>query len=66
MQKHDACAAASSSSGLVLPAERVVRAAHVTSTSGNAPLSGCVVPEPLVRLPLQVVDALLSVAIQAT
>jgi hypothetical protein len=49
-----------------LPAERDVRDAQVTSTSGNAPLSGCVVPEPCVRLPRQIVDALLSVAIAAT
>ena len=47
-------------------AERDVRAAQVTSTSGNAPLCGWVVPEPSVRLPCQVVVALLSVAIQAT
>jgi hypothetical protein len=49
-----------------LPADRDVRDAQVTSTSWNAPLAGCVIPEPFVRLPCQVVVALLSVAIQAT
>src|SRR3954454_3985251 len=63
MQKHAACAAARSSSGLVVPAERSVRDAHVTSTSGNAPLSGEVVPDPWARSPSQTVVALLTAAI---
>jgi hypothetical protein len=59
MQKHDACAAASSSSGLVLPAARFVREAQLTSTAGNAPLSGVVVPAPCARSPSHTVVALL-------
>ena len=42
MQYQDAWAAASSSSGLVFPAPRVVRDAQLTSAEGNAPLCGVV------------------------
>ena len=59
MQKHEAWAAASSSSGLVLPAAREVRDAQLTSTAGKAPLFGVVVPAPCARSPSQTVVALL-------
>src|SRR3954451_8674167 len=59
MQKHEECAIASSSSGLVVPGVRSVRAAHVTSTPSKAPLLGAVFPEPAVRLPCQMVAGVL-------
>src|SRR3954454_18588665 len=61
--KQDACAAATSSSGDVLPAEREVRDAQVTSCSSNAPLAGATRPPPWARSPSQTAFAVLSAAI---
>jgi class 3 adenylate cyclase len=63
MQKQEVCAAASSSSGLVLPGVRSVRAGQLTSTSESTPLAALVTPRPLGRSPSQIVVALLSAAI---
>ena len=46
IEKQEACAAAISSSGLVLPSERSVREAHVTGSSPSAPLPLVSVPSP--------------------
>src|SRR5919106_3831681 len=52
IEKHAACAAAISSSGLVLPPDSSVRAAHVTGSGPVAPLlSNVTVPEPPNRSP---------------
>src|SRR5690606_2279985 len=63
IEKQLACAAAISSSGLVLPAVRSVREAQVTSCSPGAPLPVVKVPRPDARSPCQVTDAVLSAAI---
>ncbi len=60
IEKHDECAAARSSSGLVLPSERSVRDAHVTGSSGVAPLLRLSVPLPWARSPSHTVFAVRS------
>src|SRR5215207_1980790 len=55
--KHEAWAAAMSSSGLVLPSERSVREAQVTGNSPIAPLPTVNLPPPRVRLPSQTTSA---------
>ena len=61
IEKHEACAAAMSSSGLVRPFESSVRAAHVTSSGPNAPLPTLViVPAPSMSEPDQVTCAVRS------
>src|SRR3990170_1799450 len=63
IEKHDACAAASSSSGLVSPPGTSARAAHETSIPPRAPLpTESIVPPPLIRSPCQVTEAVRSVA----
>ena len=64
IEKHDACAAAISSSGLVLPPDASsVRAAQLTSRGPNAPEpTSSIVPEPPVRSPFHVTDARRSAA----
>ena len=58
IEKHAAWAAASSSSGLVLPSDNSVRAAHDTGSSAKAPDDIAeTVPDPLVRAPDQVASA---------
>jgi hypothetical protein len=58
MAKHAACAAATSSSGLVRPSEISVREAHVTGRSANAPDEiADTSPAPEVRAPDQVASA---------
>src|SRR5436190_3694475 len=52
-----------SSSGDVLPAEREVRDAQVTSCSSNAPLAGATPPPPWARSPSQTAFVVLSAAI---
>jgi hypothetical protein len=54
--KHDACAAAISSSGLVFPPDSSSeRAAHVTSSGPNTPEpTSSIVPAPEIRSPFQV------------
>src|SRR4051812_11822454 len=64
IEKQDACAAASSSSGEVSPFDSCERAAQVTGSSPSAPLpKEWIVPVPSVRLPFQVADAVRSAAI---
>src|SRR3954453_19819574 len=58
--KQDACAAATSSSGDVLPSERSVRDAHVTDRSSVAPLFRLSVPLPFARPPSHTVFAVRS------
>ncbi len=67
IEKHEACAAASSSSGLVLPAvASSARAAQLTSSGPNAPVPTLsIVPDPLVRSPFHVTSACRSVAMFA-
>src|SRR5881394_2789634 len=60
MEKHEAWAAATSSSGLVLPSERSVRDAQVTGRSAAAPLANDNVPFPWARSPSQLVVAVRS------
>ena len=61
--KHDECAAATSSSGLVIPPGLSVRAAHVTGSESKAPLLACTVPRPRARVPSQTVCAVRSAII---
>src|SRR5581483_3849128 len=63
-----ACAAAISSSGLVLvsPAARSERAAHVIGRVPKAPLAGLTVPLPFIRSPSHVASARLVAAIRET
>src|SRR4029079_8788809 len=62
--KQEACAAAISSSGLVLPFGSSVRAGHDTCRGPNAPRSiSWISPLPLMRSPFQVACALRSAAI---
>src|SRR5207237_9397179 len=62
--KHDACAAASSSSGLDFPPGSAVRADHETGTSLNFPLEApLTVPVPLMRSPLHTARASPAAAI---
>ena len=56
MAKQLACAAAISSSGLVLPSGRSVRDAQVTGTS-NAPLAASSAPVPLASVPRHTTSA---------
>src|SRR4051794_11848049 len=58
--KQEACAAATSSSGEVLPSERSVRDAHVTDRSSVAPLLRLSVPFPFARPPSHTVFAVRS------
>ena len=61
IEKQDACAAAISSSGLVIPPSSPVRAAQETASGPNAPLPTCsIVPEPFSRSPFQLTRACLS------
>src|SRR4051794_8932100 len=61
--KHDAHAAAISSSGLVLPFGSSAREAHETSSGPNAPLgASAIVPLPFIRLPCHTTFAVRSVA----
>src|SRR5260370_42312624 len=62
MLKHEACAAAMSSSGLVLPCSRSALLAQVIGSSAKAPLSGLTCPPPLVRSPSHVASARLIAA----
>src|SRR5260221_3271089 len=64
IEKHDACAAAISSSGLVLPpVASSERAAQLTGSSPNAPLVvERIVPLPSIKLPFQITSARRSVA----
>src|SRR5207302_7598121 len=62
--KHDACAAARSSSGLDFPLGSAVRADHETGTSLNFPLEApLTVPVPTIRSPLHTARASLVAAI---
>ena len=63
IEKHVACAAAISSSGLVLPPGCSKREANVTSWPVIAPLSRSNVPDPPRRSPTQVAWAFRSIAI---
>src|SRR5918994_1184662 len=64
IEKQAACAAAISSSGLVLPPGSSVRAGQLTSSPPNAPLvTESMRPLPLIRSPCHVTSALRSVAI---
>ncbi len=56
--KHDECAAAASSSGLVCPPGCWVRPAQVTGSGPNAPLAACTSPAPSASGPSQTVVAL--------
>jgi hypothetical protein len=60
MAKHEACAAARSSSGLVMPATLDDLAAHVTCVCWKAPLSKLTTPLPWKRSPSQTALALLT------
>src|SRR5256885_7861272 len=63
IEKHAACAAAISSSGLVNPFGSSERAAQLTSRPPNAPLvTEATRPLPLIRSPRHVTSALRSVA----
>ena len=66
IEKHVACAAAISSSGLVRPLDSSsARDAHVTASGPNAPLPTLsIVPLPPIRSPLQVTSAVRCVAIR--
>src|SRR5439155_7781987 len=68
IEKHDACAAAISSSGLVLPpVSSSERAAQLTARSPKAPLVvERIVPLPSIRLPFHVTSARRSVAIEVS
>ena len=68
IEKHAACAAAISSSGLVLPpAAASERAGQLTSSGPNAPEpTSSIVPDPLIRSPFHVTDACRSAAIRAS
>src|ERR1041384_6553794 len=59
IEKHDACAAASSSSGVVCAWAPSVRAFQLRLADLNAPLDAVVVPLPPIRSPSQVALALL-------
>jgi hypothetical protein len=63
IEKQLAWAAAISSSGLVLPSERSVREAQVTSWVPSAPLPVVNRPPPSARSPSQVTSAVRSAAI---
>lgn len=65
MEKQAACAAASSSSGLVLPPEDSVRADQETAMEGRAPLVPCTVPCPRKRSFSQTALAVRVAAISA-
>jgi hypothetical protein len=61
--KHEACAAASSSSGEVRPAGCSVRDAQLTGRSVNVALElELTVPVPVAKSPVQVIDALRTAA----
>src|SRR5579859_511187 len=62
MEKQAECAAAMSSSGLVLPLASSLRAFHVTSNVPSPDESRVVWPEPSVRVPFQTVWAVRMVA----
>lgn len=62
MEKHDECAPAISSSGLVRPAGCSARDAQVTSKSSRCDDSSCTRPLPSMRDPVQVVIAFREVA----
>src|SRR5205807_3185482 len=63
MAKHDAWAAASSSSGLDFPPGASVRALHETGRSLNLPLdTALTIPVPLIRSPFQTARASLVAA----
>ena len=59
---HAAWAAASSSSGLVVPCDRSARLAHVTGNSLNVPLATLTRPLPVGRSPSQTASARLKAA----
>lgn len=64
IEKHEAWAAAMSSSGLVRPSSSPVRTAHDTSSGPKAPLPTLsIVPRPVGRSPRQVTCACFSAAI---
>ena len=65
IEKHDACAAAISSSGLVFPpGDSSDRASQLTSSGPNAPEpTSSIVPDPLRRSPFHVTEARRSAAI---
>src|SRR5262245_54062617 len=61
IEKHEACAAAISSSGLVMPFSSPVRAGHETSSGPIEPLpTFSIAPDPLSRSPFHVTFARLS------
>ena len=63
IEKHAECAAAISSSGLVLPFGSSARDGQLTASSPNAPLPAAwIVPAPSIRVPCQVVLIVRSVA----
>jgi REP element-mobilizing transposase RayT len=67
IEKHAACAAAISSSGLVFPPDSSSeRAAQLTSSGPKAPEpTSSIVPDPLIRSPFHVTDARRSAAMSA-
>jgi REP element-mobilizing transposase RayT len=67
IEKHEACAAAISSSGLVFPPDSSSeRAAQLTSSGPKAPEpTSSIVPDPLIRSPFHVTDARRSAAMSA-
>jgi REP element-mobilizing transposase RayT len=67
IEKHEACAAAISSSGLVFPPDvSSDRAAQLTSSGPKAPEpTSSIVPDPLIRSPFHVTDARRSAAMSA-
>jgi REP element-mobilizing transposase RayT len=65
IEKHEACAAAISSSGLVLPPDASSDLAAQVTSSGPKALepTSSIVPEPLIRSPFHVTDAVRSATI---
>ncbi|MEM4298569.1 MAG: hypothetical protein QW815_09415 [Nitrososphaerota archaeon] len=57
MEKHPACAAARSSSGLVVPGFLSALAAQVSGSSGNTSLAGRTLPFPDRRSPSHTAEA---------
>ena len=66
IEKQDACAAASSSSGLVFGSVSSFRASQVSSSSGSCPLvDDMILPSPSIRPPIHSTSTCLCVAIYA-
>ena len=67
IEKHDACAAAINSSGLVRPSGASAREAHVTPSGPKAPLPTLVIsPVPVMSAPCQVAAAVRRVAMSSS